>query len=112
MMLQLLDNIVRKGIVCIDMAREQERSIARLFQMVLRRTKTSSLCAAALSFQAMSALPLKADIAGTEQLCTPRFLLAPTRQARACSVPSGCLIAAATFVTETSVGCVSECTSI
>jgi hypothetical protein len=47
MMLQLLDNIVRKGIVCINMAREQERSIARLFQVVLRRTKTSSLCAAA-----------------------------------------------------------------
>jgi len=50
MMLQLLDNIVRKGIVCIDMAREQERSIARLFQVVLRRTKTSSLWAAVLRF--------------------------------------------------------------
>jgi len=47
MMLQLLDNIVRKGIVCIDIAREQEPSIARLFQMVLRRTKTSSFYAAA-----------------------------------------------------------------
>jgi len=47
MMLQLLDNIVRKGIVCIDMAREQERSIARLFQMFLGPTETSRLCAAA-----------------------------------------------------------------
>jgi hypothetical protein len=47
MMLQLLDNLVRKGIVCIDMAREHERSIARLFQMVLRLTETSPFCAAA-----------------------------------------------------------------
>jgi hypothetical protein len=31
MMLQRLDNIVRKGIVYIDMAREQERSITRFF---------------------------------------------------------------------------------
>ena len=31
MMLQLLDDIVRKGIACINMAREQERSITRFF---------------------------------------------------------------------------------
>jgi hypothetical protein len=52
MMLQLLDNLVRKGIVCIDMAREHERSIARLFQMVLRLTETSPLCAAASLYHA------------------------------------------------------------
>jgi len=31
MMLQLLDDIVRKGIVYINMAREQERGITRFF---------------------------------------------------------------------------------
>jgi hypothetical protein len=31
MMLQRLDNFVRKGIVYINMAREQERSITRFF---------------------------------------------------------------------------------
>src|SRR5258705_8751510 len=46
MMLQLLDNVVCKGIVCINMAREQERSIARLFQMGLRLTETRPRCAA------------------------------------------------------------------
>ena len=52
MVLQFLDNIVRKGIVCIEMAREQERSIARLFQMVLHLTETSPLCAAGSLYHA------------------------------------------------------------
>jgi len=47
MMLQLLDNVVCKGIVFINIAREQERSIARLFHMVLRLAETSPRCAAA-----------------------------------------------------------------